>query len=270
MLRRIPRVLRRAVLVTVLMAVTVSVIQSWAAGTPGTGGWVQTEFGPLGPADRDLLVKVRLAGLWEGPTGQQAQQQASSAEVQELGEILAGEHAELDRQVREVADQLGVLLPSAPNAEQLGWMEKISASTGSEYDRLFVQLLRQAHGTVLPVIAEVRSGTRNALIREFAGTADEFVSRHIGHLEATGLVDYAGLPEPPSPGLLSGAAGPLDLVVPGLVFLAALLGAAGIVAAVRRAGPDPRRPERARLPLAAIPAPRGAPSPRTSRHALRR
>jgi hypothetical protein len=72
MLRRIPRFLRLSVLVAVLLAVTVSVFQSWSSGTPGTGGWVQTQWGPLGPADRDLLVKVRLAGLWEGPTGQQA------------------------------------------------------------------------------------------------------------------------------------------------------------------------------------------------------
>src|SRR5215211_3870626 len=30
---------------------------------------VQTRFGPLTPADRDFLIKVRLAGLWEGPAG---------------------------------------------------------------------------------------------------------------------------------------------------------------------------------------------------------
>ncbi|MFD0593906.1 hypothetical protein ACFQZ4_16635 [Catellatospora coxensis] len=30
-------------------------------------GWTVTESGPLGPADRDLLVRVRLAGLWEAP-----------------------------------------------------------------------------------------------------------------------------------------------------------------------------------------------------------
>src|SRR5687768_16892171 len=36
-------------------------------------GWTATKWGPLGPTDRDLLVKVRLAGLWEMPAGDQAQ-----------------------------------------------------------------------------------------------------------------------------------------------------------------------------------------------------
>ncbi|MFC5993068.1 DUF4142 domain-containing protein [Pseudonocardia hispaniensis] len=253
-------------------AVSMSVIQSWVSAAPGTGGWTQTQFGPLGPADRNLLIKVRQAGLWEGPTGQEAQQKASAASVREVGGILAAEHADLDQRVRDVAGQLGVLLPNQPSSQQLGWMSQLSAATGSDYDRLFVQLLRQAHGTVLPIIAEVRASTRNDLVRSFADTAEEFVSRHIGHLESTGLVVYSQLPEAPSPGLLAGATGPLDLLVPGLVVVAALLTAVGVALALRRRGRSatkPARTQRRNPPTIAIPA---APTPRSGpgpRHAIR-
>ncbi|WP_300006782.1 DUF4142 domain-containing protein [Pseudonocardia sp.] len=231
----------------VLLAVGASIAQSWLSATPGTAGYVQTEWGPLGPADRDLLVKVRLAGLWEGPTGQQAEQQASRAEVQQVGSNLQNEHADLDVLVRETADQLGVLVPSRPSAEQLGWMNEMSSLTGTEYDRVFVQRLREAHGSVLPVITEVRVGTRNELMREFATTADEYVTRHIGYLESTGLVDYGDLPEPPSPGLLASGRGSLDLVVPALVVAAALVAAWALFAALRRrGGPAPDRSHLAR------------------------
>jgi len=279
MLRRVPRTLRRAVVAIVLLAVTFSVWQSWSSGTPGTGGWVQTKFGPLGPADRDLLVKVRLAGLWEQPTGQQAQQQASAAAVKDAGRNISAEHAELDLRVREVADQLGVLLPSAPSPQQMAWMEEISSQTGSDYDRAFAQRLREAHGAVLPAIAEVRASTRNDLIRQFAAEADTFVSRHIQYLEGTGLVDYAALPEAPSPGLLSGGRGAGDLVVPVIVFAAALFGAVGLFTAVRNRDANRRvgasAPRTATTthrrdpvpPLIQIPAPRVAET--RSRHALR-
>ncbi|MGQ0576521.1 MAG: DUF4142 domain-containing protein [Pseudonocardia sp.] len=282
MLRRVPRNLRRAVIAAVLLAVTFSVWQSWSYSTPGTGGWVQTSFGPLGPADRDLLVKVRLAGLWEQPTGQQAQQQGSAVSVKDAGRNISAEHAELDRRVREVADQLGVLLPSAPNSQQMAWMAEISSKTGSDYDRAFAQRLREAHGAVLPVIAEVRASTRNDLVRQFAAEADTFVSRHIQYLEGTGLVDYAALPEAPSPGLLSGGRGTGDLVVPVLVFGAAIFGAAGLAVAVRNrdagrraavpavpASPAATRTatRRSLPPLIQIPAPRVTET--RSRHALR-
>jgi predicted outer membrane protein len=266
MLRRIPRLLRRAVIVAVLLAVSASVYQSWSAGSPGAGGWVQTEFGPLGPADRDLLVKVRLAGLWEGPTGQQAEQQASSAEVQTVGRNIATEHAQLDEEVRNVANQLGVLLPSSPTSQQVGWMNEISAQTGSDYDRVFVQRLREAHGTVLPIIAQVRSTTRNSLVRDFATTAAEFVTRHHQYLESTGLVDYSALPQA-SPGLFGGGTNPRDLIVPVLVFAAALLAAVALFWGLRQRGAGRRQrvtlPERFPLSglttVAAIPGPRRAP-----------
>ena len=269
MLRSIPRLLRRAVIVAVILAVSASVYQSWASGSPGTGGWTQTQWGPLGPADRDLLVKVRLAGLWEGPTGQQAETQASSPEVQEAGRKISEEHASLDVDVRKAANQLGVLLPSSPSDQQVGWMNEISRQTGSDYDRVFVQRLRDAHGTVLPIIAQVRATTRNELMRQFAETANAFVSRHIGYLESTGLVDYAALPQA-SPGLLSGGTQTSDLIVPILVFVAALLAAIAAFAAVRsrnaakrnRVTVPQRSPAPAAAPLAELTAVAAIPGPR--------
>jgi predicted outer membrane protein len=250
MLRRIPRMLRRAVIVAVLLAVSASVYQSWSTGSPGANGWVQTEFGPLGPADRDLLVKVRLAGLWEGPTSEQAEQQASSAEVKEVGRKLALEHAQLDEEVRSVANQLGVLLPSAPSAQQNAWMDEISSQTGSDYDRVFVQRVREAHGQVLPVISEVRSSTRNDMVRDFAVTAAEFVSRHHEYLESTGLVDYSALPHH-GPGLFGGGTELTDLLVPMLVFVAALLAAVALFWALRNRAPAHR--ERVSVPRTTVP-----------------
>jgi len=270
MLRRIPRFLRRAVLVAVVLAVSVSVYQSWSSGAPGTGGWTQTQWGPLGPSDRDLLIKVRQANLWEGPTGQQAQQLATSPAVRDVGGKLGVEHADLDVQTRAVANELGIALPSAPSALQMQWMSDISSRSGAEYDRVFIQRVREAHGIVLPIIAEVRIGTRNDKIRAFAELADSFVSRHCKYLEGTGLVNYAALPTPPSPGLLSGSTDPKDLILPIVVFVLTILGAIALFSALRARGstrparmtvPPPVQATAAPLPalaaVAALPGARG-------------
>ena len=128
-----------------------------AAATQQPGTATRTAFGPLAPSDVDLVVKVRQAGLWEGPTGQQMEQRATNEVVRDAGRRISTEHAELDALVRQTADQLGITLPSQPSAQQQRWMELISAQTGADYDRTAVNVLRQAHGTVLPVIAQVRS-----------------------------------------------------------------------------------------------------------------
>ncbi len=187
-----------AVAAVVLIAV-LSPSAPTAAPAVDPVGVSQTEFGPLTPADVDLLVKVRQAGLWEMPTGQQMQQRATSEVVQEVGRLISSEHNELDGIVRDTAEQLGVSLPSQASDQQQAWMAEISAASGSDYDRVAVNILRQAHGKVLPVIASVRSGTSNELVREFATTSAQFVTRHHEYLESTGLVDFAALAEPPPP-----------------------------------------------------------------------
>lgn len=207
----IPRFLRWTVVGAVIAALTVAVFQYWDTTRFGSttvqAEFTQTAWGPLGPADRDILIKVRQAGLWEGPTGQQAQQQGSSARVREVGGLISAEHADLDNQVRAVAAQLGVPLPNQPSEQQQAWMAEIAGQTDSEFDRTFVQRLRAAHGKVLPILATVRAETRNDQIRSFTTTAAEFVTRHHEYLESTGLVDYAALSEPqvsPGPALPAG------------------------------------------------------------------
>ncbi|QYN34207.1 DUF1996 domain-containing protein [Pseudonocardia sp. DSM 110487] len=203
----VSRAARWAGALVLAVIVTVAVFNSGGTGGDGVavdqqssvGTTTRTEFGPLTASDIDLLVKVRQAGLWETPTGQQMEQRATNSVVRDVGRRISVEHTDLDEIVRRTADQLGVTLPSQPSAQQQGWMEEISAQTGAEYDRTAVNLLRQAHGKVLPVIAEVRSGTRNELVREFATTAAQFVTRHHEYLESTGLVDFEALPEPPGP-----------------------------------------------------------------------
>ncbi|WP_206184856.1 DUF4142 domain-containing protein [Thermoactinospora rubra] len=169
---------------------------------PTAGADVAT--GSLSAADRDLLIKVRQAGLWEIPTGQQAQQRALSQRVKEVGMHLVEDHTKLDKEVVALAARLNVALPSQPSADQQRWMAQLSSVSGADYDRDFANLLRAAHGKVFAVVAQVRAGTRNDEIRAFATKANAVVLKHMTLLESTGLVDYHTLPEPPTPSSVPG------------------------------------------------------------------
>jgi predicted outer membrane protein len=158
------------------------------------GGTTQTPWGPLTAADRDLVIRVRWAGLWEGPVGQMAQTHASSPVVKDVGAHLKVEHTALDVQVRAVAAKLGMALPDEPNPDQQAWMAELDGLRGSAFDQRFVERLRMAHGKVFEVIAQIRAGTQNTLVRSFSNTAVKIVSRHMAYLESTGLVNSASLP----------------------------------------------------------------------------
>jgi predicted outer membrane protein len=154
---------------------------------------VVTQYGPLSPLDQDFVTKVRLAGLWELPAGQQAQQKGTTEAVRTAGHHLVEGHAFLDERVRTVAAQLGLTLPNEPNDQQKGWLQELNAAQGVDYDRKFANILRLAHGRVFSVVAQVRASTRNSLVRELADDANTTVLDHITVLEATGYVDFDAL-----------------------------------------------------------------------------
>ncbi|KAB8197560.1 DUF4142 domain-containing protein [Nonomuraea phyllanthi] len=166
---------------------------------PAAAQLTQTSSGPLTAADRDLIIKVRQAGLWEMPAGQYSETRAESQRVKEVGRLIMQDHMKLDQITRQVAKKLGVALPDEPNANQQRWLAQLAAESGPAFDKDYANLLRASHGKVFIVIAAVRSGTRNAEVRKFAETCITFVMRHMGLLESTGLVDHSQLPEPPTP-----------------------------------------------------------------------
>jgi len=154
---------------------------------------VSTQYGPLSALDRDFITKVRLAGLWELPAGQQAEEKGTTQAVRTAGQHLVLGHTFLDQRVRDVAAKLGLQLPNEPNDQQKQWLATLNAAQGTDYDSKFANILRLAHGKVFSVVAQVRASTRNSLVRALADDANTTVLDHIKVLEATGYIDWDAL-----------------------------------------------------------------------------
>ncbi len=205
----------------------------------GAEGYVETPYGPLGPSDRDLLVRVRYAGLWEIPAGQMAAEKGSTEQIREVGAFIAEEHIVLDEEVVAVAAELDVAVPNEPHPDHQVFLNRMAEREGEEFDAEFVQRLREAHGEVYALIAFVRAGTQNDLIRDFTKTAEEFVGRHMDYLESTGLVDWFHIPPPPEPHgtksrfLSMSPAGVHPLLIWLILGVAATAGAITVVRTVR-------------------------------------
>lgn len=183
---------------------------------------VATQYGPLSELDRDFITTVRLAGLWQLPAGQQAEEKGTTPAVRTAGQHLVQGHTFLDQRVRDVAAKLGLPLPNEPDAQQKQWLATLNAARGEDYDRKFANILRLAHGRVFSLVAEVRASTQNSLVRTLADDANTTVLDHIKVLEATGFVDFAALardlaasdsPSPTdSPVLSGGGTGPGQII----------------------------------------------------------
>jgi hypothetical protein len=148
-------------------------------------------------SDEDILHKVKQAGLWEMPVGSELSLRGQAARVRDVGAKLAAEHHQLDQITEAAAAEVGgVFLPTEPTIDQKLWMAEIRNADIKDIDRIAINRLRAAHGKVLPLLAQVKVGTRDPIIRDFVTESMIYVSRHITYLESTGLVEFNALPEP--------------------------------------------------------------------------
>ncbi|KAJ3097284.1 hypothetical protein HDU97_004969 [Phlyctochytrium planicorne] len=153
-----------------------------------------TKYGPVDDADRFLLQSVRRACLWEEPLSRDAQTMATCSKTKESAKVIQDDHVFLDKAVKEIADELNIMLPDdlTPNIQR--FVQEMSCAQGADWDSFYAMRLRQAHGNIFPSIAQVRTRTRNNLMRQFATIANAIVMKHMAVLEATDLVDFAILP----------------------------------------------------------------------------
>ncbi|MFI9455943.1 DUF4142 domain-containing protein [Amycolatopsis sp. NPDC052450] len=169
-----------------LLGVVIACLVIWV-GTPARA------FAEIDAHDRELLVRVRQAGLWEGPVSRQAEQRGSGQRVREVGRKLAEDHDRLDAQVRTLASKVRVELPAEPTEEQRAWIGEITAAGGADFDRLYVNRARAAHGSIFGLASQVRAATRDDAMRSFAQTAVDTVMRHMTLLESTGIAETTSL-----------------------------------------------------------------------------
>ncbi|MFE0631148.1 DUF4142 domain-containing protein [Streptomyces sp. NPDC058864] len=182
-----------------------------AASSSPEANAFSTQYGPMTPLDREFVVKVRLAGLWEFPAGQMALQKGTTQAVKTAGEHLIDGHTALDSTARTVATQLGIVLPNQPTPQQQGFLGTLSSANGPGFDTTFANLLRLTHGQIFNTIAKVRSTTMNSLVRQLADQANDTVLDHITVMEQTGLVDF---PQVVSQTTASPTINPGDAVAP--------------------------------------------------------
>ncbi|GIF44272.1 DUF4142 domain-containing protein [Actinoplanes xinjiangensis] len=219
-----------------------------------------TGAGKISAADKDFVIKVRLAGLWEIPAGEMAQDKSKSNRVKGIGADIAEQHRVLDQLTRDAAKKLKIQLPDEPNEDQQGWLQEMEdANVGEDFDQVYIDRLRAAHGKIFPAIATIRTSTRNDTVRKLAQRANQFVMTHLTLLESSGIVDFAALPTAPAPNAApagatsanpvlsaadAGSGSPsVSLPVIGVVVLVAI---GGGLLFTRRMMNDPRRRYRQR------------------------
>lgn len=138
------------------------------------------------PSEQDtaFLRAAHQSNLAEIAGGRIAQQKGNSQQVKDLGARFVADHTRLDAALRETASTLDVDLPSAPNAEQRALAERYRATSGEQFDALFVATQMDAHMKAMALGRTELAEGNDARAKTVARNAAPVIESHHEALDA--------------------------------------------------------------------------------------
>lgn len=164
-----------------------------APDSPSTPAPSFTAVSPLAPSgsstasaspvvsaqDTQYLQQAHQTNLAEIAAGHLAQQKGNSQTVKNLGAKFVTDHTKLDQALKQVASNLGVSLPSAPNAHQQAVAARLKATSGSQFDTLFVTTQFAGHTQAMQAgQTEITNGSNPQAVTVARDSAPVIASHH--------------------------------------------------------------------------------------------
>ncbi len=129
--------------------------------------------------DAKYLQQAHQTNLAEIAAGHLAQQKGNSQTVKNLGAKFVHDHTKLDNALKPVAQNAGVSLPQAPNANQQAVASRLKAVSGSQFDTLFVTTQLAGHTQAIQAgQTEIASGTNPQVVNLARDSAPVIESHH--------------------------------------------------------------------------------------------
>jgi putative membrane protein len=116
------------------------------AGTMGNAqGSEQTGTASSRMDDKSFMKKAAEGGLAEVQLGQLAQQNGQSQQVKDFGKRMVDDHTKANDQLKQVASQKGVTLPTSPNAHDQAEYNRLSKMQGDSFDKAYSKMMVTDH-----------------------------------------------------------------------------------------------------------------------------
>lgn len=125
-------------------ATDTSVTTSTTTGTD-TAATTSSTASALSQDDQEFLTKAGEGGLSEVALGQLAASKATSADVKAFGNQMVTDHGKANDELKTLAQQKNFTLPSGPGKEGEEVSTKLSAKSGKDFDKAYIDDMVEDH-----------------------------------------------------------------------------------------------------------------------------
>ena len=133
--------------------------------------------------DNSWLIAAHQNNLAEIKSGNLAAEKGHTNAVRSAGRMLTRDHAQLDAKLRPVAQQLGVKLPTQPNAEQKQEAKEFQSLSGTKFDETWTHTEADGHVKAIEMTErEIQQGS-DPQVKQLAQSALPVLKKHLNTLQ---------------------------------------------------------------------------------------
>jgi putative membrane protein len=129
--------------------------------------------------DKMFVRKAVEGGLAEVQFGQVAAQKGASDEVKSLGQKMVEEHGALNKDMEDVADSMGVMLPKHINKEDQAKLDKLNGLSGDAFDTEYLTMMLKDHHHDLREFRVEAEGTQDPALRDAVVKGAKVIHEHL-------------------------------------------------------------------------------------------
>ncbi|HTG33162.1 MAG TPA: DUF4142 domain-containing protein [Thermoanaerobaculia bacterium] len=133
----------------------------------------------LSASDTKFMKEAAMGGMEEVELGQLAAQKASSPEVKNFGQHMVDDHSKANDQLKQLAAQKGVTLPTSMSASQKQEMNRLSKLSGAAFDSAYVSMMVKDHKKDVAEFQKESKNGKDSDVKSWASTTLPTLEDHL-------------------------------------------------------------------------------------------
>lgn len=158
---------------------TAQSLQQTGSASATTTGSAAGTITNLPTEEKAFLVQAGLSGLAEVQQGNLALQKAQSADVKQYAQRMVTEHTASNEELSQLATAKGVALATELDAEHKSALEHLSALSGAEFDKAYMQHMIGDHQKAIAAFDRAATTATDADIKVWAQKTLPTLQQHL-------------------------------------------------------------------------------------------
>jgi putative membrane protein len=133
----------------------------------------------LSKKDSKFVQEVAADGLAEVELGKLAQEKAIYGEVQDFAKTMVDDHSAANAELKTIAKQNGIELPTAMDKKHRKLMDKLSKLTGGDFDREYMEHMVRDHKHDIRAFRKEAKAKEDSPVKAFAANTLPVLEGHL-------------------------------------------------------------------------------------------